>query len=133
MAGDDLIERYLSQLDSELRLAARARRRIVAEARDHLHDLVAQAGPDPEAAQGAVMFRLSRVLCDMCTSSFVHAAPWVNDGPGSAPLWIFGQVGLIAGVVSLACARIVRRRGRRTRSACDTTFAGWSSCQPARC
>ena len=46
MRDDDLIERYLEQLDAELRLPARARRRIIAEARDHLGEL---PGPSPYA------------------------------------------------------------------------------------
>lgn len=62
------------------------------------------------ARRAASMFLLALVLWDLCTSSFLHVAPgWVNDGPGSASLWILGQVGLVAGAVSLARARIARR------------------------
>ena len=143
MRDDDLIGRYLEQLDAELRLPGRARRRIIAEAGDHLRDLAGGAGADSDegcqaraidafgapavvarrfayelavgaarraARSGAWMFLLALVLWDLCTSSFVHVAPgWVNDGAGSASLWIIGQVGLIAGAVSLARARIARR------------------------
>jgi hypothetical protein len=142
MGRDDPIERYLVELDAELRLPARVRRRIVAEAREHLRDASRHTGAFDALAQmqaiesfgtpaavaadfarelaigsthratrrGGVLFVLSLVLWDLCTSSFIHLAPaWVNDGPGSALLWILGQVGLVAGTVSLARARVVRR------------------------
>ena len=143
MRNDDLIERYLEQLDAQLRLPARTRRRIIAEARDHLEELALGAGGESDAGSqaravdvfgapaivagrfayelalgatrratrsAASMFLLALVLWDVCTSSLIHVAPgWVNDGPGSASLWILGQVGLVAGAVSLARARIARR------------------------
>lgn len=143
MRDDDLIERYLEQLDVELLLPARARRRVIAEARDHLRELALGAGAESDAGsqaraidafgapaivarrfayelalgatrrvarRAASMFLSALVLWDLCTSSFLHVAPgWVNDGPGSASLWIIGQVGLVAGAVSLARDRIARR------------------------
>jgi hypothetical protein len=143
MRDDDLIERYLVRLDAELRLPARARRRIIAEARDHLRELAGSVGVESDATcqasaidafgapavvaerfayelalgatrraarSGASMFLLALVLWDLCTSSFIHVAPgWINDGLGTVSLWILGQVGLIAGAVSLARARVARR------------------------
>ncbi|MDQ6777288.1 MAG: hypothetical protein M3071_13960 [Actinomycetota bacterium] len=137
----DLIERYLAELDSELRLPRRLRRRIIAEAREHLHESVSRTAPDATAQmraiqcfgtpaevataftremaigstrraahRGGLLFVLSLVTWEACTSSFIHVAPaWINDGPGSALLWIIGQVGLVAGIVSLARARVARR------------------------
>lgn len=143
MRSEGLIGRYLVELDAELRLPDRTRRRIVTEARDHLYDMAADSGEDDDVAaqawaidafgapkvvarrfayelalgatrratrRGAAMFVLALVLWDVSTSSFIHVAPrWINDGPGSALLWIIGQVGLIAGVTSLVRARIARR------------------------
>lgn len=60
--------------------------------------------------RGAATLATSLVLCDLLTSSFIHvSAGWVNDGPGSALLWITMQVALVAGVVSLARAHSARR------------------------
>lgn len=62
------------------------------------------------ARRGAAMLVACLALCDVSTSSFLHVAPgWINDGPGSALLWIIGQIGLVAGVVSLARAHAARR------------------------
>lgn len=139
MRDDDLIERYLVALDAELRLESRARRRIVTEARDHLHYLVGDSDGNQSRAidafgapgvvarrfsyelaigatrraarRGAAMFFSSLLLVDLSTSSLIHVAPgWLNDGPGSALLWIIGQVGLVAGAISLARARVARRQ-----------------------
>ena len=143
MHGDDLIERYLMELDAELRLPRRARRRIVAEARDHLHALMAGEGAERSRAAesqaiddfgapaalargfhhelaigatrraarcGAIMFVLFLVLCDLCTSSFISVPlGWATDGPGTLLIWIIGQVGLVAGVVSFARVHNARR------------------------
>lgn len=143
MRDDTMIERYLAELDAELRVPSRTRRRIVAEARDHLNTMVADddaggleanqaraiaafgtptviarrfacelaVGATRRAARrGAVMLAACLVICDVLTSSFLHvAAGWINDGPGSALLWIVGQIGLVAGVVSLARAHAARR------------------------
>lgn len=143
MDRDDVIERYLDELDAELRLPRRVRRRIVTETREHLHDAAGgEDAPDAVAQTQAIesfgsptevaasfarelaigttrraarhtgmLFVLSLLLWDLCTSSLVHVAPgWINDGPGSALLWIIGQAGLVAGTVSLARARVARRR-----------------------
>lgn len=143
MRNNTVIERYLAELDAELRVPPRIRRRIVAEARDHLNTMVADDGTgDLEAAQaraiatfgtpaviarrfacelavgatrravsrGAVMLAACLVLCDVLTSSFLHiAAGPINDGPGSALLWIVGQIALVVGMTSLARARAARR------------------------
>ncbi|MDQ6805806.1 MAG: hypothetical protein M3065_12750 [Actinomycetota bacterium] len=142
MGRGDLIDCYLDELDRELCLPRRLRRRIIAEAREHLRESISQtAAPDAAtqmlaiqafgtpaevatafarevaigstrraARRGGVLFVLSLALWDLCTSSFIHVAPgWINDGPGSALLWIIGQVGLVAGIVSLARARVARR------------------------
>jgi hypothetical protein len=59
---------------------------------------------------GAAALVLFLVLCDLCTSSFLNVRlGWVTDGPGTPLLWITGQVGLVAGVLSLVRARIARR------------------------
>jgi len=65
------------------------------------------------ARHAGLLFALSLVLWDLCTSSFVQVAPrWINDGPGAVLLWIVGEVGLVAGIVSLARARVARRSDR---------------------
>jgi hypothetical protein len=59
---------------------------------------------------GAAMLALFLILCDLCTSSFLNVPlGWVSDGHGTPLLWIVGQVGLVAGVVSLVRARIAAR------------------------
>jgi hypothetical protein len=56
------------------------------------------------------MLVLFLVLCDLCTSSFISVPfGWVTNGPGTLLIWIVGQVGLVAGVVSLARAYSARR------------------------
>jgi hypothetical protein len=143
MRDTELIERYLNELDGQLRLPPRTRRRVIGEARDHLEDLTAAAptrspteaqawaihafgdpaalarrfaeelavGASRRAARiGAATLALFLVLCDLCTSSFLSVPMgWVSDGPGTPLVWITGQVGLVAGVVSLARGRIARR------------------------
>jgi hypothetical protein len=135
--GDrELIEQYLAELDAALRLPGRTRRRIVAEARDHLDELAgaqgARAAIDAfgnaaavadrfarELAFGstrragrrsAVMLALALVLWDLCTSSFVHLpAGWVTQGALTPLLFLIGQVGLVAGVVSLVRVHAAQR------------------------
>jgi hypothetical protein len=137
-----VIERYLGELDAELRVPRRLRRRIVSEAREHLHEAAGgrmrrtwllrgrrfrasgarrrsrarfarelAIGTTRRVARHAgLLFVLSLVLWDVRTSSFIRVAPgWINDGPGSALQWIVGQVGLVAGIVSLVRARVARR------------------------
>ena len=61
------------------------------------------------ARTGAVTLVLFLVLCDLSTSSLIAAPPgWVSDGPGTLLIWITGQVGLVAGVISLVRARAAR-------------------------
>jgi hypothetical protein len=60
---------------------------------------------------GAAALALLLVLCDLCTSSILNLRlGWVSGGPGTPLLWITGQLGLVAGVMSLARATVPRER-----------------------
>jgi hypothetical protein len=59
---------------------------------------------------GAAALALLLVLCDLCTSSILNLRlGWVSGGPGTPLLWITGQLGLVAGVMSLARVRIAHQ------------------------
>ena len=125
--------RYLAELDTELRRArvpGRQRRRILAEANDHLLEAGAE-GParfgDPRAL--AASFAADSAARSARTASLVLAAavavtlalwaaiaidprshPWLNDFPGALGAALAVQVAAVAAFISLV--RTVRYRGR---------------------
>ncbi len=61
MCDNGVIERYLAELDAALRLPRSTRQRIVAEVRDHLHEIVADdRSGGGEAAQARASLRRTR-------------------------------------------------------------------------
>ena len=129
---------YLSVLDAELRRArvpGSQRRRILAEARDHLGEAGAD-GPerfgDPRAlaesfaadsasssARAAALTLAAAVLVTLALwgaiALDVRSHPWLNDFPGALVAALAVQVAAVAAFISLV--RTVRYRGRAVPAA----------------
>jgi hypothetical protein len=135
--GGDRVS-YLSELDAELRRArvpGSQRRRVLAEARDHLLEAGA-GGPkrfgDPRtlaagfaadsasaSARTATLALAAAVLVTLALwgaiALDVRSHPWLNDFPGALVAALAVQVAAVAAFVSLV--RAVRYRGRAVPAA----------------
>jgi HAAS domain-containing protein len=133
-----MVSRHLESLDRELRLPPRARRRIVAEARDHLHQAVAaglERGLSPEDAERAAVAgfgdprelaaafheqsavasasrassRTSALLGVFLVAGLFAGGGRLNHFPYGVVVWIAAQVAVVSGAI--AAARWLRYRG----------------------
>ncbi len=133
-----MVSRYLESLERELRLAPRARRRVVAEARDHLHEAVAaglERGLSPQHAERAAVecfgdprdlaarfheqsavasaSRASSstavLLAAFLVGGVAAAGGRLNHAPYGAVIWIAAQLAVVSGAI--AAARWLRYRG----------------------
>jgi hypothetical protein len=132
-----VVSRYLESLDRELRLPRRARDRIVAEARDHLHEAVA-AGlerglPSHEAERAAVegfgdprelaacfheqsavasagraSSRTAVLLGAFLVAGVAAAGGRLNQFPYGIVIWVAAQAAVVSGAI--AAARWLRYR-----------------------
>jgi len=133
-----MVSRYLESLDRELRLPRRARGRIVAEARDHLHQAVAaglERGLSPEDAEraavegfgdprelaasfheqsaiasaGRASSRTAVLLIAFLAAGLAAAGGRLNDFPYGIVIWVAAQAAVVSGAI--AVARWLRYRG----------------------
>jgi hypothetical protein len=126
-----MIAAYLSELDRELRLPRRLRRRVLAEAADHLHEAAAAYGAegmDADDAEWAAVAAfgpargLARRFADELATRAVGRAGWAAAAAAVAfgllfawrqptdPLSLFAvQVAFVAGLVTLI--RLLRHHG----------------------
>lgn len=138
-----MIEDFLREFESELKVRGRARRRVVSECRAHLEDLVADHGP--EAAVGAfgdprplarmldVEIAASRAIratwmtaaavatTAVSTLALIHSA---DSGASAPPVWavaFFAAAQVAATVTAIALLHAARIR-RSPASAADTAL-----------
>jgi hypothetical protein len=125
-----MIDDYLSELETHLRLPRRRRRRIIAEVKDHLacsveelhaqdldaeRDAVARFGParelartflEQEAARGGLWAAAATAVLGVACGVLLTAAPgrpvFVAVFPSGVVAFVLGQVALVAGLLTLA-------------------------------
>lgn len=125
------IERYLQALDAELEVPRRTRRRILAEARDHLEEAAADGAEavavasfgEPrdlaarfhEQVAGASASRASVRTAALMLAFLAAAALAVRGRPGTFPfgliVFLVGQVAIVAGAIGAARWLRYRREG----------------------
>jgi hypothetical protein len=126
-----MIAAYLSELDRELRLPGRARRRVLAEAADHLHEAAAACvaeGMSPAEAEWAAVAAfgparpLARRFAEELATRAVARAGWATavaavafglfiglTARGGVVAFFTVQVAFVAGLVTLI--RLLRHHG----------------------